>query len=898
MNTTSDKTTIIICYILCFCIAFLVGLVNAQLSSPYIEVVQVNSTAWNVSGVYFATTEYSVETPTKPNLQSDIITIYNVETPTKPNIQSNIITIYSTEVPTKPNLQSNIITTYEITVCYGGTFNINSTRVTNVILEPNIVGANKTFTLNVTIWSPYGADHVSKVYVNFSDVSIIYENGIISEVDPYDRIEIVNYTIIKNNAWLTLLIDIKPHWNIGGYLTFDIYANDTTNNYLDEKTYTDFIKIINVTDIQDLSISSTVLYPNQTGYITGYVVYNGTSVRTYDKVLINGTEVVTDENGFFNYTFTAPSESGTYVLVVKPLHGVKEYVIQFQVSTRQIKIFLTDTHNNTANIPKHLTVEVYNVTTNELIKTGTFDENITIPVEVSGTYRVRIKLFGIVIYDDNITLTDFEVTKYLDVMYDIIDYKGMKRYLYSNGTISEFYYDNSTRCLIIKLNSSGICRVIYYPQGVPTYVYSNTTMNIIENNSTVVVVDVHAPCEIRFIDPRKVKVSVVNPYNISFPLEIQILNYTDYVTLSNSSEAIIVAQENVPIIVKFRNISKKIYIDLLSDMNITITIPYFKCIDYRNLVKEIYSNQSLIINDVSYANFNYSRVRLLVGGNTGEKFVVVINFTTLPTRIHIIANSTITYELRDTVLYIYGSFASSVEIVVEEQYKLMILFLDKLNNTISSRVYINDTKYEGSNVTVYLSPATYKLSFTQFNDNGFKIANSTVVYIKINGSDKVLYVYYKVPIKFEKVEIKKIRETNATVTMTISGYLLDYYNNSVPNKSVYITITNLGTGASTTFNTTTDISGYFTMTVKLIKGYNYKVEISTSEDDIYVLSKAYTTSISLKEITVPVKKILPSELLLLIIGVITAIIIVVIIATKKIKKTLTFKPRKYVKIKK
>ena len=362
---------------------------------------------------------------------------------------------------------------------------------------------------------------------------------------------------------------------------------------------------------------------------------------------------------------------------------------------------------------------------------------------------------------------------------------------------------------------------------------------------------------------------------------------------------------NYSIVIKFKDITigmKDFELNITTN-NSTISMPCTMKIltkDYRGLNKTIiyeYDKQVISIENLS-VKYPYSRIRILLNG-TGS-FKLYIDYRgDLPTKVDITSNATnLKYYWDGNYLVIEGELGSSAEITVEDQYKLAIIFLDKLNNPIPSKVDINGTEYKGNSVTLYLPPATYKLSFVQFNDKGFKIANNTLAYVEINNSDKVLHVYYKVPVKFEKVEIKKTEETNTTATIMISGYLLDYYNSGVSNKTVNIIITNLGTGASTTYNTTTDVSGYFTMTIKLIKGYDYKVEISASEDDTYVLSKAYATSVSLKEVTAPARKVSLPVLLLIMIGVVIITIIAVIVVTKKVKKALMLKPRKYVKIRK
>jgi len=331
------------------------------------------------------------------------------------------------------------------------------------------------------------------------------------------------------------------------------------------------------------------------------------------------------------------------------------------------------------------------------------------------------------------------------------------------------------------------------------------------------------------------------------------------------------------------------------DSLLTIPCNLKRIIDYRSTPREVVCEYDKTLKVVNLnKKFEYAKTRYLVSGE--GNFTLMIYYEAKPTKVNVLSNVTVTYYWSGNYLVIEGKLSSTADVIVVDLYKLTVEIYDMLGNLLPNDIsfYINTTEYKGSLVETYLMPEDYVIKLPK-DFVGFKLVNSSDIYITISDSNVVVKVFYKVPTKIT-YEFKVIRETNYTVTYKINGYLKDYYDNPLVNKTVYITIENLDTGASTTYNVTTDVTGYFEVEVTLVKNYDYEIKISYEGDDVYT-ETSYLKTVSLKAVEVVEKKGIP--LTWIILGIVVVVIIVIVIVvkmSKTVKKSLVLRPRKYIKI--
>jgi len=329
------------------------------------------------------------------------------------------------------------------------------------------------------------------------------------------------------------------------------------------------------------------------------------------------------------------------------------------------------------------------------------------------------------------------------------------------------------------------------------------------------------------------------------------------------------------IIIKFMGVvlrALEVYFNATARVEVNSTVPALSLLaDYRGLSRSFICNKTIVDVEDLNPKFPYSRSRILVNG-TGH-FKLFINYQgDLPSGVSVSSNVTnLQYYWNGTYLIIEGDLGSIGEVNITDLYKIRLEVYDRLGNLMPSWIYayINNTKYTGSAIEDYYYPEDYVIKVPG-EINGFKFYrffdgyNSTVRNITVSDSDVVYKVWYLVAtnitmrvseiagtatvaswLKQLFARLFQYEEEMETVKSTIDGYVLDYYGNGVPNRRVLINITNTRTGFTIPLETTTDASGYFSVTTDLVRGDTYNITICFLGDDIYADTSAsmlYTVS--------------------------------------------------------
>ena len=773
---------------------------------------------------------------------------------------------------------------------YGGVFHINRTWITNPI-RVGAVGSNKAFTLNITIWSPYGV--ADRIEVNISDLARYLYNGSLYETyDPNNLFESVGYSLTTNGGWVYFILKMKPTWNAGGNYDIWVYAEDAAHGYTNSSLYPSLFTVVNNTFLYSYSFNKTTYFPSDPASLTLKISYNSTSVGVEGETLwVNGTQLVTNASGYAVYNFTAPATSGDYMLNVTLAHG-ETYFINFTVSKIILHLYVKTTTNSTIHLPSNLLIQLYNYTTNELLREFSGKESMDIYLNETGEYLIKFYYHGILIAEVFHNQTQLEQSLTVTPIKQVVDYLGKLRGLISNATLLTHNYDNVSRKLHLELGGIGIGRLVYIVNySKPLLVISNTTVLNEQQLTGEIVVDVEVPANITIIDPRRLKVTVENPFNVSYTPSIEFLNGTVWATLSNATPYEVPAYSSTQIKVAFKGVEYKKYIPLLEDLNLTIELPYVTFGDYRGITRELISNMSMSFENLS-SKFPYSRMTIKVSGTGG--FIVKMNLTNVPTALGINANTTITWRIENGWLIIEGSLHSTSEINITDKYKFRLELYDRLGNLmpVQPSIYINNTKYVGNIIEKYLYPENYTIK-VQSIASGFQFYeffdgyNESTRTITINNTDITLKVWYRVPTSLES-EVKYVgsvvtswffwlaQESQTEAQVYIEGMITDYYGNGLPSKQIIVNITNPETGFTLSLNATTDVTGYFkTDIIRLVRGKQYEVKTIYQGDDTYV------ESISTKYFTIeappaPIEVIgIPTEY---IIAIIIAILIVTAIA--------------------
>ena len=381
------------------------------------------------------------------------------------------------------------------------------------------------------------------------------------------------------------------------------------------------------------------------------------------------------------------------------------------------------------------------------------------------------------------------------------------------------------------------------------------------------------------------------------------------------------------IIIKFMGVVLKaleVYFNATARVEVNSTVPALSLLaDYRGLSRSFVCNKTIVDVEDLNPKFPYSRSRILVNG-TGH-FKLFINYQgDLPSGISVSGNVTnLQYCWNGTYLVIEGDLGSIGEVNVTDLYKIRLEIYDRLGNPMPSWIYayINNTKYTGSTIEDYYYPEDYVIrvpgEINDFNFYGFFDGyNSTVRNITVSDSDVVYKVWYLVAtnitmrvseiagtatvatwLKQLFARLFQYEEEIETVKSTIDGYVLDYYGNGVPNRRVLVNITNTRTGFTIPLETTTDASGYFSVTADLVRGDTYNITICFLGDDVYADTSAsmlYTVSKAVAP--APVVKV-PVEYYVIAIAVAIIAVVAIIIAVRGARGIIPYRPRKYVRFK-
>jgi len=228
-------------------------------------------------------------------------------------------------------LNSSWSIVYHIYVNYGGVFNINKTSLINPVENKYFV-VNKRHGINVTVWSPWHANNVTRIILRIGDIEFLYNissNSVsVSRPDLVKNIEVQYY---NSNGWGKAVLYFEPTWEFGGTYNLSIYSNDTKHNLVDEKLLTNYIRIINTTYLLKYELSKTSYLPNEEGKLYLTIAFTDTLEPAVEETIrINGNEYTTDANGKVTYTFTTPSRPGTYSISIDLAHG-ESYTISYQV---------------------------------------------------------------------------------------------------------------------------------------------------------------------------------------------------------------------------------------------------------------------------------------------------------------------------------------------------------------------------------------------------------------------------------------------------------------------------------------------------------------------------------------------------------------------------------------
>jgi len=288
--------------------------------------------------------------------------------------------------------------------------------------------------------------------------------------------------------------------------------------------------------------------------------------------------------------------------------------------------------------------------------------------------------------------------------------------------------------------------------------------------------------------------------------------------------------------------------------------------DYRGVAKSVaweLGKQLLNITNLN-AKYPYAKTRYIINGSGAFKLVIDY-YSYRPTAVDVKSNVSITSVNWDGYyLAISGSLGSAGDIVVSDLYRLRVEAFDRLGNAlpVKALVAVNGTWYAAP-VDLLLNPATYIVNVStvaggfQFYSYGDGYRNASRA-VNISTSDVTLKVFYRVPTRIEVsayqvmslwqrlLKFLGLLQEEQYSTVYIDGKALDYYGNGVPNRVVTVKLYTVDGVLLSTFNVTTDASGYYrTPDMKLLRNSTYRAEVIYQGDDVYVgSSKTYEFSVA------------------------------------------------------
>jgi len=290
-------------------------------------------------------------------------------------------------------------------------------------------------------------------------------------------------------------------------------------------------------------------------------------------------------------------------------------------------------------------------------------------------------------------------------------------------------------------------------------------------------------------------------------------------------------------------------------------------------------------------------MQILVNGSGG--FIVRLYIPTLPTKLSVSSNTSISWSLSGNWLTVTGTLHSTSSINVTDFYKLRIEAYDAFGNRMPvwSFTTINATNYGNNIVEVYLNPAIYNITLPNiikgFKFKTFQDGVTSASRVVGLSSDTTFKAYYKVPVSFRASanasvsplsSILRLLQLSPTTPIFIEGKVYDYYGNGVPNKKITLNLSD-NYGNWMIFDLTTDVSGYFrTQDLQLAPQTTYYVKISAGEDDYYV-GNSTTFTFAVESIT-PAPSTVPSGIpyAYIIAGVVAVLIIAgMVISLKRAK---------------
>ena len=323
---------------LSFLLSFLVGFVLAQTT---IELSEVANFVPKV-GVFY--NPYNVE---KSSISSNACTY----------VSSDKIYVGSSECEYGSFTEGFSITGGEVLVStyQGGEFSIEDVDVVDPIKELGWMGANKSHTINVTIWSPYGVDYVT--FVNLSIGEMVFEyrpdTGLTAK-----NVEgkLYNYSaVLKEGSVQSVhfLLSLTPAWEINGTFDLRVYAEDSIHGYSDEVLLESFITFVNETYLLSYSFDKQFYNPADIATLTLKVAYNDTETLVKgETVWVDGTTYTTDDDGTVVHSFVTPERKGSYSIEVILEHG-GTYTLTYRVCVPENRMggYASPTHPLEALIP-------------------------------------------------------------------------------------------------------------------------------------------------------------------------------------------------------------------------------------------------------------------------------------------------------------------------------------------------------------------------------------------------------------------------------------------------------------------------------------------------------------------------------------------------------------------
>jgi len=752
-----------------------------------------------------------------------------------------------------------------VEVYYGGSFNVTGASPLGTLVG-STVAPGRPFKANATFWSPYGV--VDQVRLNFTGgacpASYLYNGSLYELSDPCNLFSPVNYSLSTRGGWVYFTLTLNASWGAGGAYDVWVYGADTARSYSASRTFAALFTVVNATTLHGYSFSKPSYLSGENGTLTLTIAYSGTDIGVeWEEVYVNGTKLVAGAGGVAVYNFTAPLASGSYVLEISLQHG-GTYYLHFSVGQIILNLSIRTLSNATIRLPSYVEVYVYDNTTGGLLKTASSKESLSISLDKTGTYLIRVYYRGVKIAEEVVNQTQNEQHLTLQVVGEVTDSLGGLRGVLTNASPASYSYDNATRTLRVLLGGGGWGRLVYIANYTkPLLVLSNTTVSV-QPFSGEIVVDVQLPANITILDPRMLRVTVANPYGVPFTPTIRFLNLGAWEDMANATAYEVPAQVSTKVVVSFSGVSVAREVSLLGDLNLTVELPYAVFTDYRGAARRLVANATLSFQSLS-ERYPYSSMRMLVSGSGG--FAARLYIPALPTRLSVSSNTSVAWSLSGNWLTVTGTLHSTAEINVTDLYALRVRFYDGLGNLMPAWVYalVNSTEARGNPAVLYLSPGIYSVA-VPLDLNGFRLRNwadgfvDSSRLVELSAGDVALSVYYRIPVSIEagyKLLPSQLSwlallgfqpfEQSGEASVYVEGFARDYYGLGVPGRRLVIDVTNIAAGRNATLAAVTDATGYFkTDAVVLQKNVLYRITVTFPGDDVYIAS-VYTFMLKVEE---------------------------------------------------